>query len=337
MANNNFVVQNGLTVGTTTIFAGNGDIILAGNVTTTGSGSINSANGFGGLSPNQIYSGAASNVTVSGSQVTIGIAGYGNVATFTSTGLTIPGNFTVQGTTTSVNTETATTINATTLQAVTIGNSGAILYGTLNSSSASQPNITTLGGVTSIGASSATTITGTLQTAAQTNITSVGTLTGLTVSGAILASTANTVNIGSTTNWFNNIYGTAIHSLYADLAENYVGDKSYAAGTVVMFGGTQEVTVADPETTAVAGIVSTNPSHLMNGGLQGGTVVPVALTGRVPCMIIGPVAKGDLLVSAGYGYAKSSTNPSIGTVVGKALVDFPSSSKAVIEVAVGRY
>jgi hypothetical protein len=75
----------------------------------------------------------------------------------------------------------------------------------------------------------------------------------------------------------------------------------------------------------------------MNGGLQGGSVVPVALTGRVPCMVIGPIAKGDLLISAGHGYAKASASPQIGQVIGKALVDFASGSKAVIEVAVGRF
>ena len=33
MANGNFIVQNGLTVGAVTIFAGNGDIITRGNLT----------------------------------------------------------------------------------------------------------------------------------------------------------------------------------------------------------------------------------------------------------------------------------------------------------------
>ena len=36
MANSNFVVQNGLTVGPVTIFAGNGDIITSGNITSAG-------------------------------------------------------------------------------------------------------------------------------------------------------------------------------------------------------------------------------------------------------------------------------------------------------------
>ena len=278
-------------------------------------------------------------VTTMTGLTSLGTAG---VTTTAAGNFTITGCLTVNGTTTTINnttvetTEYVSTIYATTVNGVTIGNSGAVLYGTLNSSSASQPNITTLAGVTSIGASGSTTLTGTLQTAAQTNITSVGTLTGLTVSGAIVPNGNLTVNLGSTSAWWNNIYGTAIHSLYADLAENYQADKTYMPGTVVMFGGDAEVTLAGADTTAVAGVVSTNPAHLMNGGLSGPNVAPVALMGRVPCMVIGPVAKGDLLVSAGFGYAKVNNTPPAGTIIGKALQDVPFNGKAVIEVVVGR-
>lgn len=126
-------------------------------------------------------------------------------------------------------------------------------------------------------------------------------------------------------------------SINADLAENYLGDRYYIPGTVLMFGGASEVTMADTDTTKVAGVVSTNPAHLMNGGLQGSNVVPIALTGRVPCQVIGPVAKGDLMISAGWGYAKPAPSPSVGQVIGKALEDFPSQAKGVIEIVVGRF
>jgi hypothetical protein len=122
----------------------------------------------------------------------------------------------------------------------------------------------------------------------------------------------------------------------ADLAENYQGDRGYPPGTVLMFGGDAEVTVADANTTKVAGVVSTSPAQVMNGGLQGNNVVTLALIGRVPCQIIGPVAKGDLLVSAGWGYAKTNNSPAVGTVIGKALEDFSSQAKGVVEVVVGR-
>jgi len=148
-------------------------------------------------------------------------------------------------------------------------------------------------------------------------------------------------NLGTTTNYWNNIYGitfvgTSTTAKYADLAENYQADKPYMPGTVLQFGGTQEVTVAETDTTRIAGIVSTNPAHLMNGALSGANVVPLALTGRVPCMIIGPVAKGDIMVSAGHGYAKTNNTPAPGQAIGKAIEDFASPAKGVIEVVVGR-
>jgi hypothetical protein len=228
MANSNFIVQNGLTVGALTIFAGNGDIISGGN-------------------------------------------------------LTVTGNATQISTVTNFTTESANIIQTSYFNGNTSVNNGNI----------------TLGG----------------------NI----------VPGSNLS-----YNLGSPSSWFNSFYGTSSHALYADLAENYVGDRAYPAGTVLMFGGTSEVTIADADTTAVAGIVSTNPAHLMNGALQGSNVVPLALMGRVPCQVIGPVAKGDLLVSAGWGYAKTNNTPAVGTVVGKALEDFATQSKGTIEVVVGR-
>jgi hypothetical protein len=158
-----------------------------------------------------------------------------------------------------------------------------------------------------------------------------------TVTGSIVPSANLTYNLGSTTAWWNTFYGVSTQAQYADLAENYQADKAYNPGTVLMFGGTYELTLADVGATSVAGVVSTNPAHLMNGQLSGSNVVALALTGRVPCMVVGPVKKGDLMISAGFGYARSSTNPSVGQVIGKALEDFPQNAKGIIEVVVGRY
>ena len=211
------------------------------------------------------------------------------------------------------------------------------LQGTLTT--VSQPNITTLAGVTSIGASGSTTITGILQTAAQTNVTSLGTLTGLTVSGTIAANANNTINIGASGTTFATVYATTFSGVsttakYADLAENYQADAEYAPGTVVHFGGEFEVTACDTDgCTSVAGIVSTNPAHLMNTGLEGANVVAVALNGRVPCQVQGTVRKGDLMVSAGNGRARAEADPKVGSVIGKALAN--SEGDAVIEVVVG--
>jgi hypothetical protein len=162
---------------------------------------------------------------------------------------------------------------------------------------------------------------------------STGNITG----GNIVNANGNAVgNIGSSSNYFNTVFAKATSAQYADLAEMYVADAIYAPGTVLVFGGNQEVTVnAVDSDHRVAGVVSTNPSYIMNAGCAGEFVASVALTGRVPTSVTGTVRKGDLMVSAGNGVARSEPAPSVGTVIGKALAD--SEGDAVIEVVVGRF
>lgn len=121
----------------------------------------------------------------------------------------------------------------------------------------------------------------------------------------------------------------------ADIAENYQADGNYEPGTVVDFGGEKEITLAGRDSRRVAGVISTSPSQIMNGSLKGQNVLPVALVGRVPCKVVGPVVKGDLMISAGFGYAYAHPNPQTGQVIGKALADH-NSAKGVIEIVVGR-
>jgi hypothetical protein len=152
--------------------------------------------------------------------------------------------------------------------------------------------------------------------------------------------TAGVGNIGATGQGFNTIFARATTASYADLAEYYIGDHPYTVGTVLEFGGVHEVTMADDETTRVAGIVSTQPAFFMNDALETDASlnehkVCLALQGRVPCKVTGTIAKGDMLVSAGNGYAKATTTPKFGTIIGKSLEDF-SGNVGFIEVVVGR-
>ena len=143
-------------------------------------------------------------------------------------------------------------------------------------------------------------------------------------------------NIGSATAYFNTIFAKATSAQYADLAELYVADATYTPGTVLDFGGAKEVTLSSvASSTRVAGVVSTNPAHLMNSMIQDDTTVPVALQGRVPTSVTGTVRKGDMMVSAGNGFAQACATPSMGTVIGKALADFDGAS-GTIEMVVGR-
>ena len=148
--------------------------------------------------------------------------------------------------------------------------------------------------------------------------------------------TSGVGNIGTATVGFNTVFAKATTAQYADLAEKYSADAEYQPGTVVSFGGDAEITLSDTDADRrIAGVVSTQPAYSMNSGLESEFTVMVALTGRVPCSVVGSVRKGDMMVAAGNGQARAEANPAVGTVIGKALEDFDGES-GVIEVVVGR-
>ena len=97
--------------------------------------------------------------------------------------------------------------------------------------------------------------------------------------------------------------GVATEARYADLAEKYLADSEYEVGTVLMVGGDKEVTACQVGFRAV-GPVSEKPAHLMNSQLEGGTAV--ALKGRVPVKVSGPVLKGQRLVAGPNGTAQAA-------------------------------
>lgn len=145
----------------------------------------------------------------------------------------------------------------------------------------------------------------------------------------------NAGNTGTISGTWTLESGSSLQATYADLAECYQADREYESGTVLEFGGEFEVTIAEDSTRRVAGVVSTNPAYLMNRQLMGANVVSIALTGRVPCKVRGKIRKGDMMVSAGNGYARAEYSPILGSIIGKALEDF-DGVEGVIEVVVGR-
>lgn len=129
----------------------------------------------------------------------------------------------------------------------------------------------------------------------------------------------------------------ASSSLYADLAERYSADDFYVYGTVVVIGGTKEITLTETRAdTRVAGVISKQPAFRMNEEAGENNSHPyVALKGRIPCKVFGPIKKGDLLVTSrhkGFGEAfKEGDSPN--AVFAKALEDF-SGELGKIEVMV---
>jgi hypothetical protein len=131
--------------------------------------------------------------------------------------------------------------------------------------------------------------------------------------------------------------GSSLNATYADIAERYSTDADYEPGTVVMFGGSAEVTVANVlGTDKVVGIVTTNPFQTLNAELENS--VAIALIGRVPCKVVGTVHKGDTLMASDTPGAatKLETSAKLGSMIAKALQDYDSDQVGVIEVMVYR-
>ena len=126
--------------------------------------------------------------------------------------------------------------------------------------------------------------------------------------------------------------GVATSARYADLAEKYLPDHPYESGTVVSIGGTAEITAAKFGDRAL-GVVSTDPAYMMNSDLEGG--IYVALKGRVPVRVQGPVKKGDRLIANNHGCAKAAEFVSqYPNVFGFALEDCDSEEITLVECAI---
>ena len=164
------------------------------------------------------------------------------------------------------------------------------------------------------------------------------TLTGLTTP-SIAKSGSNAVgNIGSSSNYFNQVFATATTALYADVAERFEADEIMDPGTVVELGGAKEITRSRTDLSEnVFGVISTRPAFTMNGGAgENDTHPPVAMTGRVPVKVVGRVTKGDRLVSAGNGIARAALagEPTPFNVIGRSLVDKTTDDLGTVEAIV---
>jgi filamentous hemagglutinin len=324
-------------------------LVSAANITTSaniqGAYVLGNGSQLTGIDATSIQNGT-SNVRVvsSGGNVAIGIGGTSNVAVYATTGeyitglISASGNISggniIQGGTRVYKWTTATSAPSNPVPGDHWYNSSSDkLYLYINDGTGNQwvdqSYPTTL---SSLAINNNLTVTGSV-TASSFNFTSGN----LSVSN-LLNSGANGVgNIGNATTTFNTVFAKATTAQYADLAENYLADAVYEPGTVVVFGGDKEITVSnidhDPR---IAGVVSTDPAYLMNSGQNNGT--PVALAGRVPCRVQGPVSKGDRLVNVAPGIAGKfdPAKAELGCVVGKSLADLLDDQVATIEIAVGR-
>jgi hypothetical protein len=155
------------------------------------------------------------------------------------------------------------------------------------------------------------------------------------IQGVLRPDGNGTRDLGTTGARFSTIYGESTSAQYADVAEMFSPDTQYAPGTIVALGGVEEITAANAELTEdVFGVISTRPAYLMNDSLENGQ--PVAVAGRVPVRVVGMVNKGDRLVSAGNGLARSATSSEVTSfnVIGRALQSKTTMEEGTVEAFV---
>lgn len=177
----------------------------------------------------------------------------------------------------------------------------------------------------------------------QSDVTSPATY-DLDVGGPARISSTNALTVRSITTGAGTTTGTItgrwslgtssrLEATYADLAEIYATDQEYEVGTVVMFGGDKEVTIANEyATTKVAGVISNDPAFIMNNMAEGQAI---ALKGRIPVKVKGIVSKGDFIVASDTpGVGEAVDNYIGGAIIGKAIEDKTTHNIGLVEVKV---
>ena len=379
-----FAVSNAMTAGTTVSAVGNvtggnirtgAQVSATGNITGGNVISVAAVSGVSLVSSGNVDSGnlrtsglisAAGNITSAANVAGTYFLGNGSQLTGLSLGVSVTKfvngtsegnvgatngniNFNVAGVSNVVVIDT-TTLYANVLSAQSITKSGTNAIGNIGSSTSFFNTVfgnVYNGTVVSV---SGNVIGGNITTGglvnAGTTISATGNITGGNLITAGLLSTSSITktgsnavgNIGSSSNYFNQVFATATTALYADVAERFAADEVLEPGTVVELGGAKEITRSVVDLSEnVFGVISTNPAYTMNGGAGEDSTHPkVAMTGRVPVKVVGAIRKGDRLVSAGAGLARAA-QPGEATafnVIGRSLVDKTTQDQGTIEAIV---
>ena len=138
----------------------------------------------------------------------------------------------------------------------------------------------------------------------------------------------------------NVVHATATSAQYADVAERFEADAPMSAGAVVEVGGDAEITETTSDLSEnVFGVISEQPAYAMNAAAGNNETHPyVAMTGRTPVRVTGPVTKGQRLVTSSVkGCARAvATGESISpfNVIGRALESSTDAGIKLVNCAV---
>ena len=336
MTTRNFRVNNGIEVGDITISA-------SANTITGGATAAPNADGqfankkyvddsLAGLSQNSISQlNSSITVTDTGTNGLITINADGNTEmTINDAGVRVHGNFTVDGTTTTINTSTLSVED------------NIIEVNRNVSSNAGMPTYS--GMKVNRGATSSATEEDLYWVWDESFNDGDSTIFG-NAGGAWTALRAATNVPTNTETTLVDIRANVVHALstsaqYADVAERFEADAPMTAGAVVEVGGSAEITETTSDLSEnVFGVISDSPAYAMNALAGNSESHPyVAMTGRTPVRVTGEVTKGQRLVTSSVkGCARAvAAGESISPfhVIGRALESSTDAGIKLVNCAV---
>jgi len=123
------------------------------------------------------------------------------------------------------------------------------------------------------------------------------------------------------------------------LNETYTSPSAYEIGSVVVFGGTYDVTTSGQYLDSrIAGVISEATPYTTAESLF---FAPVVTLGKTRCKVTGPVTKGDILVNStipGVAMVLPNTNQWVpGCVIGKSLETSTISGIRMVSISVVRF
>ncbi len=336
-------ITGALSAGTSLVIAGDGATVTGikdeDNMASNSNTKLATQQSIKAYVDNEISGISTTAITQNNTNVTVADTGDGTVTvtvdgntemTITDAGVRVHGDFTVDGTTTTINTSTLTVEdNVIEVNRNVSANSGMPTFSGLKvnrgeTSSATEPDLFWVW---------------------DESFADDGTTTHGNAGGAFTALRSQGDSSPQSDFSLVDIRANVVHAIstsaqYADVAERFEADAPMAEGAVVTVGGTAEITETTTDLSdSVFGVVSTMPAYAMNAGAGNNDSHPfVAMTGRTPVRVIGEVTKGQRLVSSSTkGCARAVAQGESITpfhVIGRALESSTDSGIKLVNCAV---
>ena len=336
-------ITGALSAGTSLVIAGDGATVTGikdeDNMASNSNTKLATQQSIKAYVDNEISGISSTAISQNNTNVTVADTGDGSVTvtvdgntemTITDAGVRVHGDFTVDGTTTTINTSTLTVEdNVIEVNRNVSANSGMPTFSGLKvnrgeTSSATEQDLFWVW---------------------DESFADDGTTTHGNAGGAFTALRSQGDSSPQSDFSLVDIRANVVHALstsaqYADVAERFEADAPMAEGAVVTVGGTAEITETTTDLSdSVFGVVSTMPAYAMNAGAGNNDSHPfVAMTGRTPVRVIGEVTKGQRLVSSSTkGCARAVAQGESITpfhVIGRALESSTDSGIKLVNCAV---